>query len=408
MRLDDGASSQNTDYENEAAMAADQIPIGRGVKQGENPAQFQDSVLRPNIVPDRASPTVASYFRVPPVWIGEQPTLPVNQVLPITWGHETILRLTMACGIKIRVQRDGLFAFDFTDFLPATYTIIPGYIHPEAPHRVPKEHTAAEQQAENIAIFRAQIMNAHQACLTTAEALVRQRSAAMGFPVNAWNTFKSISLDAVPPYYDDTEDERAVARNVYNNSYEIRREHDMSRRLLELDVVAKSFDLLDQVIASSPTAVAMVEGAYMAASRSVEKRFGESVVLGWTVCEQLVSVAWQRLLDSKKSTNEHNIMTGKRIDKLTGRDYTASVMTEVLELSGVLSADVYNYLEKGRKARNAWAHSMQTPNDTDVNACISGIKILFKQLLDIDLALQTGGRGGVPQWPIWMLHRSVP
>ena len=384
-------------------MESDSVPTGRGVKQGEEPQQFRDGVLRPNVEPDRVSPTVASYFRIPPVWVGEPLTLRDGKPGLLLRGHETVLRYNMACGIKVRAQRDGLFAFDFTDFPPATYTVLPGYVHPEGAYRPPKEHAAAEREAETIAVYRAQIMNAHQACLTTAERLVRRRGAAMGYPVNAWNTFKSIDLEAVPAYIDDTEDERAVARNVYNDSYQVKRDRTLSRRVLELDVVAASFNLLDQVLASAPKSVEMVEGAYMAASRSVEKRFGESVVLGWTVCEQLISLAWGRLLDSKKVSGEANTMTGKRIEKLTGRDYTASVMTEVLELSGVLSNEVYGWLETARKARNAWAHSMKTPNENDVHACASAARALFKQLLGIDLLLQSGGRGGVPQWPLWML-----
>lgn len=384
-------------------MAGERIPTGRGTKQGENPEQFRDGVFRPNVEPDRVSPTVASYFRIPPVWVEALPDASVAKAPPFAWCHETVLRHTMACGIRVRVQRDGLFAFDFTGYPPATYTLIPGYVHGDTPYKAPKEHQAAEEQAEHIAVFRAQILNAHQACLATAEALVRRRGAAMGYPVNAWNTFKSIKLDAVPPYHDDVEDERAVARNIYNNSYRIARAREISRRVIELDVVAKSLDLLDHVLASSPSAVAMVEGAYMAASRAVEKRFGESVVLGWTVCEQLISIAWGRLLDSRKAAGATNLMTGKRKEKLTGRDYTASVMTEMLELSGVLSAEVYGWLETGRKARNAWAHAMRTPGAADVHACVSAARALFKQLLGIDLVLQTGGRGGVPQWPIWML-----
>ena len=160
-------------------MASDGVPTGRGVKQGEEPQQFRDGVLRPNVEPDRVSPTVASYFRIPPVWVGEPPTSPDAEPRLLLWGHETVLRHNMACGIKVRVQRDGLFAFDFTDFQPATYTVIPGYVHPEGAYQLPKEHAAAEREAETIAVYRAQIMNAHQACLTTAERLVRSRSAAM-------------------------------------------------------------------------------------------------------------------------------------------------------------------------------------------------------------------------------------
>jgi len=225
----------------------------------------------------------------------------------------------------------------------------------------------------------------------------------MGYPVNAWNTFKSLDLEFVPEYRDDSEDPRAVARNVYNNSYQVISDSDLARRLVELDVIEASLDLLDQILAAPPGTVAMVEGAYMAASRAAEKRFGESIVLGWTVCEQLVSIAWRRLLDSEKGEGGENRTPRKRIEKPIGRDHSASVMTEALELNGVISAEVYGWLETGRKARNAWAHAMKVPAQAEVRACLSAARSLFRELLAIDLRLQSGGRGSVPQWPIWML-----
>jgi hypothetical protein len=42
--------------------------------------------------------------------------------------------------------------------------------------------------AEGFAVLRAQVMNVHQACLTTAEVVVKRGSGIMGFPVTAWNT----------------------------------------------------------------------------------------------------------------------------------------------------------------------------------------------------------------------------
>ncbi|MBB4098304.1 hypothetical protein [Sphingomonas kyeonggiensis] len=384
-------------------MAIERNSAARGVKQGEDAEQFRDGVIRPGIVPDRVSAPVAAYFRIPPIWIDQSPPFSPTQARPLAWGHAVVLRRVMRCGIEVRVQRDGLFAFDFTDFPPASYTLVPGFVHPESPHLIPEEHSAAEEQAEAIAVYRAQIMNAHQACFTTAEALVRGRGAAMGYPVNAWNTFKSLDLELVPEYRDDTEDPRAVARNVYNNSYQVIGDRDLARRLVELDVIEASLDLLDQILAAPPGTVPMVEGAYMAASRAAEKRFGESIVLGWTVCEQLVSIAWRRLLDSEKGEGAENRTPRKRIEKPIGRDHSASVMTEALELNGVISAEVHGWLETGRKARNAWAHAMKVPAQAEALACLLAARSLFRELLAIDLRLQSGGRGSVPQWPIWML-----
>ncbi len=360
--------------------------------------------MRQNVTPDRVSPTVESYFRVPPVWIGGKPDASIaNSQLP-AWGHQTVLEHSMLCGIKARVQRDGLFVFDFTDFAPATFVVIPGYVKPKLPYTIPKEHTDAQNKAEEIAVYRAQIMNAHQAFFSTAESIITRSSSDLGFPVNAWNTFKSIDFYGVPAYNNDTHNERAVARDVLNNIYGIEDDYLRERNSIGINVAKLSFDLLDQ-IAASRQAISMVEGAYMAACRLEEKRFGESIVLGWTVCEQLINIAWKQLLDSKKVHESENLMTNKRIEKLIGRDYTASVIIEILEIQGVISAKLYRKLEISRKARNKWAHEMKSPGEAEVRACLSAFQAFLKQLLSVDLNLNNGSRGGVPEWPIWMLER---
>jgi hypothetical protein len=80
---------------------------------------------------------------------------------------------------------------------------------------------------------------------------------------------------------------------------------------------------LDRILSNGEVAlIQLVEGAYMAACRSGEKRFGEAVVLAWAVCEQLISSAWNNLLEEIKASQD----TGERMprdrrEKLTGRDY---------------------------------------------------------------------------------------
>ena len=66
----------------------------------------------------------------------------------------------------------------------------------------------------------------------------------------------------------------------------------------------------------------MVEAAYLAGGRFAEGRLGEAITLAWAVCEQLVSTAWERLLNDTTGSDR---MTGPRKNKLKGRDYTASV-----------------------------------------------------------------------------------
>jgi hypothetical protein len=70
----------------------------------------------------------------------------------------------------------------------------------------------------------------------------------MGFPVTAWNTHKAINLDVPVSYSDDTEDIHALAQNALNNSYQLPQGMPLSRRVIELDVVEHSFDILDNIL----------------------------------------------------------------------------------------------------------------------------------------------------------------
>jgi len=381
-----------------------EIPVARGRAVGEDERRFTRPTDDPHVVPDRVSPVVEGYFRIPAIWVGQEPRSSDVRALNPVVHHAPVLEQRLACGITARVQRDGLFLFDFSAFPAAPITLIPGYVHPDPPYQPPKEHQAAEQSAEQIAVFRAQIMNAHQACLTTAERLVMGRGAAMGFPVNAWNTHKALRFDP-PTYYDDTEDIHALARNVLNNSHGIARADPLGRRVVEVEVVRKSLELLDRVLQrDADTNVQIVEAAYISACRAVEKRFGESIVIAWAACEQLVSQAWKALIDTASSAGSKHMtrFPQSRRKKLGGRDFPASVLVEILEVQGIIDQELYDHLERARKARNRWAHDLQIPTYRDVFSCYLAVRGLLSKVRGIPLDLQTGGRGGVPQWPVWI------
>lgn len=317
--------------------------------------------------------------------------------------HAVVFEKTLRCGVRARVQWDGLFLFDFSSWPLAPIIVIPGYsvpINQQTPFPIPSEHTRAEEVAEAYAVLRAQVMNVHQVCLTTSEKVLKRRAAMMGFPVTAWNTHKAITFDTPPSYADDSEDIHALAHNVLNNKDQVKRAL-IERRTLELDVVNFSFDLLDQILGRGDTAfIQLVEAAYMASCRYQEKRFGEATILAWGVCEQLISADWNRMLDEGR--NQNPPMPRERRKKLNGRDYTASVMVEMLEINGRIDRDLYRLLEISRKARNNWAHEMRMPKASETSIAIRTIEKLLSQNEGISLSLQLGGRGGVPQWPVSM------
>lgn len=229
-----------------------------------------------------------------------------------------------------------------------------------------------------------------------------RRSAGMGFPVGASSTQKAISLKATPYYHDDVEDIHALARNVLNNKEHVARDRPLGRRTIELQVIECSLTLLDQILSQNDVGIIqIVEGAYISACRSRERRFGEALVLAWGVCEQAVSREWIKLIESGPSGR----VSKERRGKLTGRDYTASVMVEMLEISSRISHDLYRSLEIARKARNRWAHEMRAPKESEVGIAIRAMEEMLLNTFNLTLQLQSGGRGGVPLWPRWMQDR---
>lgn len=370
----------------------------------------QPSALEdPTIEVDRVGPVVEGYFHLPPVWVGTAPEPEQVQVLNPAVHHAAAYCATMRCGIDVRVNRDGLFLFDFTRWALAPPVVIPGFIKPTPPYYAPPEHQEAENLAEAAAIIRAQVMNAHQVCLVTARWQLTHSSGSFGYPVTAWSTHKALTLDTPPAYWDDVESHHALAHNLVNNRDHVVRERAAARHILPVNIVQRSLELLDDILVIGDlSTLRLIEGGFIAMNRRREKRFGEAITLGWTVCEQLISLAWRRLLNGMRDTASDR-MSKERRKKLTGRDYTASVMTELLEIHGDIDPELFRMLEVARKARNAWAHEMRSPHEAEIRFCLVAAERLLKQLLNVDAQFSNGsGRGGVPQWPVWMWSGYVP
>jgi hypothetical protein len=238
---------------------------------------FSQPTDDPTIHSDARTATIEGYYRFPAVWIGARPDAETVRVLNPQVHHEVVLAKKLNCGIEVRAQRDGTFLFDFSSWPLAPSILVPGYRR-EANKPIPKEHSNKREEAEKYSAIRAQVMNVHQACLATAQWQIKRSTHHMGFPVASCNTFKSISFSSDQlPYGDNTEDFVALARNVLNNKDGVPgSRHPLPRLVIELNVVERSFELLDYILATTSDIVLtqMVEGVYIATSRIYERRFG--------------------------------------------------------------------------------------------------------------------------------------
>jgi len=275
--------------------------------------------------------------------------------------------------------------FDFSGWQHAPQVEIPGYRYQSgASYRPTVEHVRAMEVAEKYAALRSQVMNVHQALLTTAGQMRSQYPWLLGEPVTSRSAMKNHSFFVAHGPPDGVGDQE-------------RREGIISQ-----EIVATSLQSLDELLMRNDVPlIQIVEAAYLSVYRKVEKRFGEAIVLGWTVCEQLIENAWNGMLDECGGPSAiAGRIAGKRRQKLTGRDYTASVKVEMLQINGRLDDDLYQLLEIARKARNDWAHEMLAPTDIETDACRQAIEKLLFLRKGTRISLAASGPGAVPS--LWV------
>jgi hypothetical protein len=95
-------------------------------------------------------------------------------------------------------------------------------------------------------------------------------------------------------------------------------------------------------------------------------------------CEACLDQMWERYLDERATQEidgvQEKVINSKRRQNLTGRDYSASVISEILSLGGKLSFGNYTELGIVRSARNNWIHKLN-----DVDRVIANKALLLAQ-----------------------------
>lgn len=79
------------------------------------------------------------------------------------------------------------------------------------------------------------------------------------------------------------------------------------------------------------------------------------------------------------------VINRERKQTLSGRDYTASVISEILTLAGQLNNDTYIKLAKARKVRNSWLHNLTSISSMMAAECIQTAQTLVKEVSGIEL-----------------------
>lgn len=266
------------------------------------------------------SPAVAGYFRIPPVWIGERPSENEIRQMPESNLIRDVYRETLSNGIDVRVRRDGIFIFDFTNCALAGPTTIPD--HPRSPgQRIPSEVVEAETLAESRLAYRTQIMNVHQACLSTSETIVHKRSSELGKIINPYQTIRPITADDNNFLRTDTNNPTSYYINLQISYLRNRNHKILSRRsFIELNTLEFSFKLLEKIMNNNTENILDIfYMLYKAAHDYAEHRFSESLTMSWTACESMLNIMWLNFIIGQKYDQNGTVRINKDRQKKAKR-----------------------------------------------------------------------------------------
>lgn len=313
------------------------------------------------------APAIHAYYHAPPLWIGNRPTEEEIKVAQESEFITEVYRTRLTQGINVRVRRDGLFVFDCSAWEPGQTTEIPGHqvIGGKA---IPKEVTDAENLAKQRTYRRFQLLTVHLACLGTAigGGLRQDSPPHPSYMLNLFHFEQNDLLQILDSL-------KVGSSYVYNHLMLFKpgpayRVPEQFRRIeVSVEKIEDSFNILQRVLNSPHSDILdLIEIVYKSVYNYTCHQFSESLILCWSVCESLLNKIWDEYIAAKRAEpNSAGMVDGstrinnKRKERLEGIDFTASIVSEILELSDLISHDLFCKLNAIRKLRNDWMHSLK-------------------------------------------------
>ncbi len=138
------------------------------------------------------------------------------------------------------------------------------------------------------------------------------------------------------------------------------------RELIEVETVKESFQLLDTIFQHPDSDNLLTfSDLYLRSCRAYEEaNHSLCLVTAWTIIERLLQQLWESYIEDNRKREidgrEVSFINGERKKRLEdGRNFTASVISEIVSLVNYLSFQLYKELMTLRKARNDWIHGLK-------------------------------------------------
>jgi hypothetical protein len=329
---------------------------------------------------------VIGYYHWPGIWVDSEPGREANAPLGgenfrLTEFEDEIFAGNIE-GLEFRALREGRFLFDFSDW--------PDYVDP--PAGVPQfdDQTA-------IAVRRAEVINSHVLCLHVA--LARIQSVALRKPVISpleFISYDKLSGRSSFGWIDQRLTPLLSADSLASYNQLSPNVHDwrlQSRTVVTIATIAESLALLGSLVSHTRLPMLGIADLYLRSAAFFEAHdYNLALVAAWAIIESLLQTQWVQYVDSNRTRTIDGdeisfINADRRTRLLSGRDYTASVVSETLSLVGDLPHDTYMRLDRVRRNRNRFLHELTAVPRASADQALDVAEEMLSLVGDLDLAV---------------------
>jgi hypothetical protein len=300
-----------------------------------------------------------------PMWVKGKPSK--GNVEQLVWSK------TGPEETSITALREGFIIFEFDKSKEYAGGVVPAY-RLGADRKIPQNVRNADESRMNLAYRRFTYMNAFLCALYSAISIVQKTGTSVQEPINPANYFKAKKFgEDWKIITDGRQLDRPIERGVLEES--------------SLDYAVNILNkLYDTMGTSSYDILSLI---YQACWHYRNHQFSSAHVMAWTTIEVFLNDAWKKLQDEKdKNKGGHTAISKDRRKLLNGRDYTASIISQMLSLSGIIDDEILERLDDARRKRNDFAHNLELIDSRSAGKAIRLATDMVTKTIDVQVTSQ--------------------
>lgn len=205
-------------------------------------------------------------------------------------------------------------------------------------------------------------LNTFQFLLASATSILQKFNYFRNAPISANEVFKvtkkNNEFDGASMPYRDISGHFLIGRYIssYNPIYPIEVDYRISRRsVIEEKVFHKCISDFE-ILFSDNDSFYIMSQINSSFSEFCNLNFRQCLTLAWFCIEYFINKTWVAFLHDKKKSGK--LIDGDRRDILIGKDYSSSIMSNILELNGYVPYEIFVKINNVRSKRNLIVHNL--------------------------------------------------